>query len=114
MTDLSYQGGATGLLQIHRTRDEHGVCVELVGELDLSSVGELDRHLREIAGEKPGRIVIDLGNLEFMDSTGLALLIRAHRDAQANGHRLYLRPGSHQVQRLFELTGVKERFTFEA
>lgn len=40
-----------------------------------------------------------------MDSTGLAVLIRAEQDAQENGHRLHLCPGSPQVQRVFELTG---------
>jgi anti-anti-sigma factor len=48
-----------------------------------------------------------------MDSSGLKLMIRAGQSAQANGHRLALRRGSPQVQRLFELTGVLDGFTFE-
>jgi anti-anti-sigma factor len=48
-----------------------------------------------------------------MDSTGLASIIRAQRDANSNGHDLALRRGSGQVQRLFELTGFGDRVTFE-
>lgn len=101
-----------GLLQIRRIHDEHGTSLTLSGELDLSCAGKLERHLAEIEAEHPDRILIDLAGLEFMDSSGLAVMIRANQSAQANGHRLCLRPGSLQIQRLFELTGVAERFTF--
>jgi anti-sigma B factor antagonist len=101
------------LLQIDRTRDEHGVVLGLRGEVDLGSAPELERNLSEIDGERPGRLLIDLSKVDFMDSTGLALLLRAQQAAQASGYELRLRPGSSQVQRLFELTGAGTRFTFE-
>lgn len=44
---------------------------------------------------------------------GLTLIIQAHADAQDSGRRLHLRLGSPQVRRLFELTGVLDRLTFE-
>ena len=55
--------------------------------------------------------VVDLRNLEFMDSTGLSVLVRAHQRAEENGRRLGLVNGSQQVQRLLTLTGVAERLT---
>jgi len=39
-------------------------------------------------------------------------MLRAQQTAETNGHQLCLRPGSPQVQRLFEITGALERFTF--
>jgi anti-sigma B factor antagonist len=102
----------TGPLRIRRARDELGVVLELGGELDLASAPALERELSEIEHEKPGRILIDLSDVSFMDSTGLALMLRAQQSAQTNGHQLCLRPGSPQVQRLFEITGALERFTF--
>src|SRR5258708_38224057 len=102
-----------GSLTIERTADAEGVVFALGGELDLESAPCLDRELRELDGTSPGRVLIDLSNLEFMDSTGLSVIVQAHRSAQANGHRLALRPGPPQVQRLFELTGVRQRFSFE-
>jgi anti-anti-sigma factor len=100
-------------LRIERLTDEQGVVLLLVGELDLESAPELDRQLRELEQTNPGRLLIDLAGLDFMDSSGLAVMVRAGRSARDNGHHLVLRPGPTQVQRLFELTGVLQRFVFE-
>jgi anti-sigma B factor antagonist len=114
MTEVApHDAAPTGLLQVRRGHDERGVVLELHGELDLGSAPEFERQLAEAEAEKPGRLLIDLGNLRFMDSTGLALMLRAQQTSQDNGHRLCLRPGSPQVQRLLELTGALDRFTFE-
>jgi anti-anti-sigma factor len=109
----SYHGSTPGNLRIERKLDADGVVLVLAGELDLASSPALDRQLRELDGTNPGRLLIDLSRLDFMDSTGLAIMIGAQQSAQDNGHRLSLRPGPGQVQRLFELTGVLDRFTFE-
>jgi anti-sigma B factor antagonist len=102
-----------GGLRIQCRDDARGALVELMGELDLESAPELDRRLRELEAKNPGRMLIDLRGVEFMDSSGLAAMIRALRAAQENGHTLTLRPGPSQVQRLFELTGVADLFAFE-
>jgi anti-anti-sigma factor len=107
--DLALPSGLT----IQQMTDDRGVVIQLAGELDLESAPELDRRLRELAGEIPGRLLIDLSGLEFMDSSGLAVMVRAQRSARENGRHLALRPGPTQVQRLFELTGMLERFAFE-
>jgi anti-anti-sigma factor len=100
-------------LKIQRSTDAHGAVLTLAGELDLESAPELDRQIRAVEAENPGRLLIDLRGLQFMDSSGLAVIVRAGRSARDNGHGLTLRPGSVQVQRLFELTGLLERFAFE-
>ena len=99
-------------LEIQRHADAHGVALALRGELDLVSAPELEQKLREIEETLPGRIVIDLGNLDFMDSTGISLMIRARQSAHANGHLLALRRDPNQVQRLFQLTELLDHFTF--
>lgn len=48
-----------------------------------------------------------------MDSTGLHTLITVNQSAERNGFRVSLRPGAPQIQRLFELTGLLDRFRFE-
>jgi anti-sigma B factor antagonist len=101
------------LLDIQRIRDDRGVRLRLAGELDLSSAPELGRQLAELERADCGRVLIDLSQLEFIDSTGLTLIIEARRAAQENGRDLHLCAGPPQVQRLFELTGVLEHFTFE-
>jgi anti-sigma B factor antagonist len=102
-----------GALGIQLVADARGIVVILDGELDLETAPELDRKLGQIDETHVTRILIDLSGVTFMDSTGLASIIRALNFAQSNGHSLVLRRGSNQVQRLFTLTGVNERLTFE-
>jgi anti-anti-sigma factor len=113
MLDSSTSHSRAGRLSIQRATDQQGIVLALEGELDLETTPELDDQLREISETNPGRLLIDLGGLEFMDSTGLGSIVRAQRAADLNGHRLALCRAQNQVQRLFELTGVLDRFTFE-
>ena len=94
-------------------RDPEGVTVRVVGELDLSTVPELERALNRLTVAQDERLLLDLDGVEFIDSTGLAAVIRAQDSADRNGHRLTVRYSSTQVDRLFELTGMFEKFTFE-
>jgi anti-sigma B factor antagonist len=114
MTGVSCHDAARpGPLHIKHEPDAQGIVLTLTGELDLASAPELDRRLRELERANPGRLLIDLSGLEFMDSSGIALLIRAQRSASDNGHRLSLRRGPRQIERLFELTRLVDHFTFE-
>jgi anti-sigma B factor antagonist len=89
------------------------IVVTLEGELDLASAAKLEEELLLIEAGRPPRIVIDLSGLTFMDSTGMRTLALAQRRSLAERHELLLRRGPHQVQRVFELTGSVEMFTFE-
>ncbi len=99
-------------LEVHRHADAHGVVLALEGEVDVGSAPRFEQELRQLEIAQPERIVIDLHRLDFMDCTGLALMVRAERSARANGHQLALRRGPAQVQRLFRLTGLLDHFTF--
>lgn len=99
------------MIQTERTADT--VVLTLEGELDLASASKLERELVNLEAAKPGRIVIDLRGLSFIDSTGMRTLALAQRRALSDDHDLLLRRGPHQVQRVFELTGSLGTFTFE-
>jgi anti-anti-sigma factor len=94
-------------------RDPEGVRVRVVGELDISTVPELERVLDRLTVPETGRLLLDLDGVEFIDSTGLAAVIRAQNSADLNGHSFTVRYSSTQVHRLFELTGMLDRFTRE-
>ena len=85
--------------------------ISVSGELDLASSPALEEELERVAQSDAQLVVVDLRNLEFMDSTGLSVLVRAHQRAEENGRRLGLVNGSQQVQRLLTLTGVADRLT---
>lgn len=79
------------------------------GELDLASGPQLEAALDAVSPEDTRVVVIDLRELEFMDSTGLSIIVRAHQRLARDDCELGLVRGSAQVQRLLELTGVTER-----
>ena len=93
-------------------RDEgQGTVIALSGELDLASSPALEEALDRVFGSDAQVLVIDLRELEFMDSTGLSILVRAHQTADERKLSLHLVNGPPQVQRLLSLTGVGERLS---
>lgn len=87
--------------------------IRVSGELDLATSPALDQELERVAGEGVPLVLVDLANLEFMDSTGLSVLVRAHQRRTERGQRFGLINSSQQVQRLLTLTGVKDRLVLE-
>ena len=79
-----------------------GSVLALYGELDIASAPILERRLKKLQWAGAPTIVIDLSGLDFIDSTGLHVLIRMYRRAP-EGQMSILR-GSHRVHRMFELT----------
>jgi len=86
------------------------IVVEAIGELDLHSADALEREVSRLRADRHDRIVVDLRGVEFIDSTGLRLLIGLQRAAQREGRSLSLVPGPRPVQRIFELTATHALF----
>ena len=57
--------------------------------------------------------MLDLSDLQFMDSTGLGILVREHQAADLNGHTISLGGTTPQIHRLFEVAGVLDRFALD-
>ena len=81
--------------------------LKLSGELDVASSGALEQSVEEVSDYD--LLVVDLSELEFIDSTGLSVLVAAHQRAVAAGREFCLVQGPAQVQRLLALTGLEER-----
>lgn len=84
------------------------------GDLDMSTVEDVEIALREALEDGAKRVIVDLRGLHFMDSTGLTLLTRWNNASQRDGFNLELVKGDPRIQRLFTLTGLHEYFTFTA
>jgi anti-sigma B factor antagonist len=94
------------------TRDDETAILSLSGELDIASVPEL----REVAtGEldRPEcrRIVLDLADLDFLDSTGLGCWVELRTQAAGRGKALVVRSVPLTVQRILQIGGLFEMFT---
>jgi anti-sigma B factor antagonist len=83
--------------------DPDGACVvRLGGELDSSNTAKLEEALAPIIAGRPQRLVFDLSQLRFMDSAGIAVLLRAAAEVPS----LALRDPSPIVRRIVEVTGL--------
>ncbi len=83
-----------------------------VGELDLVTVVQLESELRDLRKAGFRRFVLDLRELTFIDSTGLHLALTWDAYARSDGIDFELIEGSRSIQRIFEITGVKEQLSF--
>jgi anti-anti-sigma factor len=99
-------------LVVETSAQDDVTVLTLSGELDLASTPILERELAAVESAGAKRIVIDLAEVGFMDSSGLQALLRARERAAEEGVELALRRGPHQVQRVFELTKTIDAFSF--
>lgn len=83
------------------------------GELDLASQAKALAALAPVIEQRPRTVVFDLSGVEFIDSTGLRVLLKCRRMAEEAKTRLLLSAPSEAVRRLFELTKLQNRFEFE-
>lgn len=82
------------------------------GELDMNTAPELEQKLAEVPSNSGASILLDLCECEFIDSTGIALIVRTWKrlDREAGGDgkgRFVICSHNHQVRRLLKITGVE-------
>jgi len=82
------------------------------GELDMNTAPELERSLEQALADSQAAILLDLSQCEFIDSTGIALIVRTWQRLDRSGGnggegRLVLCSINHQVRRLLQITGVE-------
>jgi anti-anti-sigma factor len=89
------------------------VELSLYGDLDASNASDLEAELCHwVEANGPRKTVIDLRGLAGIDSTGLAVLVRAAQNASQLGHNLWLRRPTGEVGRMIALTGLDETLPF--
>ena len=105
------QDAGAGLLTSVRmagsARRRH-VLVSLSGEADLTNSGPLREVLDSQIARQPSVLVIDLGELEFMDSSVLFVLLRAWQAMDRHGGLLALARPREPVARVLRMTGVDQ------
>jgi anti-sigma B factor antagonist len=100
-------------LEFTTTRNGTVAVVAPTGELDLSGATILEAELDRLAAEPElGSVVLDLRGLEFMDSSGLRLIVLTDMRAREAGRRFALIRGGETVHRVFEITRMSERLEF--
>jgi anti-anti-sigma factor len=84
------------------------------GDVDLETFGLLEAPLQTLQLDGRSNIVVDLSGIGFIDSTGVRVIVEAHRRAVVRGRTLLIRGAPEQVLRLFQLTATDRELTVEA
>jgi anti-sigma B factor antagonist len=90
------------------------VVVEVEGEVDIATAPLLHDALFDAIASQASCVVADLGRVDFMDSSGIHVIIRANNAAFEHGAELILRAPRPNVARVIELVGLAESLTVEA
>src|ERR671914_717258 len=98
-------------LTIH---DNHGVTVVMVsGEMDAENSTQLGEELDHLLSEGSGKLVIDLGKVDLMNSSGLATLVRCYKLARSNCRDISLAALQPPVRQVFQLSRLDRVFDLQ-
>jgi anti-anti-sigma factor len=111
VTDPSQPSRHNGL-QIEAGREGDTYTIRLRGELDLGNCDRLDEALLEAEASDAPRVLLDVDELRFIDSTGLRAILRATRHAERTGLPLRLTRGQGYVADMFRLTALDRTLPF--
>jgi anti-sigma B factor antagonist len=99
---------ADGTLLVRTAKNDGTHTIALCGELDLANAGTAEAALEESL-EAGTQVVVDMRELEFIDSTGIALLVAALGRGGSEPKVKFIPSTSPAVTRVLELTGLAER-----
>jgi anti-sigma B factor antagonist len=103
---LARDASAGNLFQMSVSQMEDRCLIVLSGELDISTAPVLRHRLAEITPDLTTDLVLDIGLLTFIDSTGLSLMVSEHKKLQAQGAGLTIFSPTPMTRRLFEISGL--------
>lgn len=99
-------------ISVHREPEE--TVVALSGEIDIHTVSRLVAAVEGSLEHGPARLLLDMGNVTFCDSQGLGTLVVLNRTATRARSSLVLTNVSDFLNRLLEVTGLRQAFTIRA
>jgi anti-sigma B factor antagonist len=91
------------------TRADDAIVVTLAGELDLYNASDVREALHAATTEQPGRLIVDLAQVEFLDSTILGVLVEARSHLQNRRACVLVAPGV-EARRALEVSGLDKHF----
>ncbi len=87
--------------------------ISLQGELDVSTADKLKEHLHSLADKKIIDMKINLTNLEYIDSTGLGVMIGILKKLKISDKEIYIINPKSNVKKIFTITGLDKIFKVE-
>ena len=112
MSNVISARDAFGFFEICSERHGDDHVIALTGELDLSDADRVSAEIVRVEDSDARHIILDLSGLQFIDTSGVRLIVEADARSRVDGNRLRLRRGPQAVQRVFEITGLSDRLPF--
>jgi anti-sigma B factor antagonist len=100
---------ADGTLVVRSSEDGGSRVVAFAGELDLANASTAESALEASLADGNVQVIVDMRELEFIDSTGIALLVSALNRNEGGTRVSFIPSDSPAVTRVLELTGLAER-----
>ena len=98
-------------ISVERNGGEGAIAV--AGDLDLASADRLEHEVGRQRAAGVIRLVIDLSDVDFIDSTGLRVLLTLRNDAKRNSYAVTFVPPRAAARRIFTITGTRALFEWE-
>ena len=96
-------------LEIHRERGDDIVIVSFHGEFDYAEMGLAQDEISAAEAEESSTVVLDLSDLEFMDSSAVRVILQADSRAHEQGRRLAVVTGTGPPHRVLSILGLTDR-----
>ena len=106
--DVPDAGVASGGLAVTVERSDGEIVVAVIGEVDIATAPLLWERLEGEILTRPSRLVLDLSRMGFIDSTGLTVIIRAHKRLGCCDGTLVLRSPTRPVARVLTVSGLDQ------
>jgi anti-sigma B factor antagonist len=106
-------GGEIMNLEINVTEVEGGSIASISGEVDVYTASKLKETLNPLAEQQNTNLVVDLTDVNYIDSTGLGIFIGVLKASEKSSSSLKLKGLNDRVKRLFEITGLNEVIDIE-
>lgn len=97
--------------RIETSRDDDGVRLRLAGDVDAATAPLLEAQITEAVRAGYAQVILDFGNLKFIDSSGLSVLVSNHKRLRDAGGDLVVESPPPAALRLFEIAGLDRVLT---
>ncbi len=101
---------ADSRLQIDTLPDGGGAVLRITGDLNMHTCTELRARLLELIEQQPGRLIVDLSGVGYIDSSGVSTMIEAKRRLERAGGRIVLAGLQARVRSVFEIAKLDRYF----
>jgi anti-sigma B factor antagonist len=85
----------------------------VTGEIDAYTASQLRKQLLPLTEEQGAVVTVDLSGVDYMDSTGLGVFVAGLKSTKKHGSRLVIQGLTPRVERLFNITGLSEKFEMD-